>query len=510
MSLIKMKGISKRFGDVAANDGVDFCLEKGEMHALLGENGSGKSTLMKILYGIYGIDDGEIWVNGEKVKIKTPRDAIDLGIGMVSQHFMLIPQLTVTQNIILGMKETGFFPKEKELEKKISELARQHNFKIKPSDYVWQLSVGLQQKVEILKVLFRKAKVLIFDEPTSFLTPQEVDELFISLKSMLNDGYSIIFITHKIREIFKFCNRITVMRNGKNITTINVKDATKKGLAKMMVGREVFLENKIQGEKKNYGKVLLEAKNLKVLSDDGLLAVNNVSFKIRAGEVLGIAGVNGNGQLELAESIVGLRNFISGKIIIDGESINELNPKKSISFGISHIPEDSHKRGLVLPFTVFENLILGSQRTNKFCSGKFMSQEKIQNRCKALIEEYDIRPREGSMTVDKLSGGNQQKVILARELSRAPKIIIAVQPTGGLDIGATEFVRDRILMERAKGKAVLLISTELGEIMALSDRIAVIFEGSLIGTVTSDTGAEDIGFMMAGIRSSIDIKDKEL
>jgi len=502
VNLIEMKGITKRFGDVVANDGVEFCLKKGEIHALLGENGAGKSTLMKILYGIYGMDDGEIWVNGERVEINTPKEAIDLGIGMVQQHFMLIPQLTVTQNIFLGMKEAGFFLKGKELEKKVSEVAGQYHFKVNPGDYIWQLSVGLQQKVEILKVLFRRAKILIFDEPTTYLTPQEVDELFVSLKRMLDDGYSIIFITHKMREVLNFCDRITVMRDGKNVATVNVKKATKKNLAKMMVGREVFLEQQSQREKQNYGEVLLEVKNLSVLSDKDLLAVNDVSFKVRAGEVLGIAGVDGNGQTELAESIVGLRNFVSGEIIIDGKNISELNPKKLISLGMSHIPEDRHKRGLILPFTVFENMILGSQRTDKFCSGIFMSQEKIKNRCKSLMEEYDIKPREGSLTVTKLSGGNQQKVVLARELSKSPKLIIAVQPTRGLDIGAIEFVRNCILKERARGKAILFISTELEEIMALSDRIAVIFEGSLIDTVTPDISVEEIGLMMAGYRRS--------
>ena len=502
MNSIEMKGITKRFGDVVANDGVEFCLKEGEMHALLGENGAGKSTLMKILYGMYTMEDGEIWVNGEKVEINTPRDAINLDIGMIHQNFMLIPQLTVTQNIFLGMKETGFFLKEKELEKKVSEVAGRYHFNVNSGDYIWQLSVGLQQKVEILKALVRRAKVLILDEPTTFLTPQEVDELFVSLKRILDNGCSIIFITHKMREVLNFCDRITVMRDGKNVATVNVNEATEKNLAKMMVGREVFLEQQNQGEKQDYGKALFEVKNLSVLSDKGLLSVNNVSFKVRAGEVLGMAGVAGNGQTELVEAIVGLRDFSSGEIIIDGENISELNPKKRISLGMSHIPEDKHKRGLILPFTVFENMILGSQRTDKFRSGIFMSQEKIKNRCKSLMEEYDIRPCEGSLTVNKLSGGNQQKVILARELSRSPKIIIAVQPTRGLDIGAIEFVRNCILMERARGGAILFISVELEEIMALSDRIAVIFEGSLLGTVTPDIGVEEIGLMMAGSRRS--------
>ncbi len=503
MNSIEMKGITKRFGDVAANDGVELCLKEGEMHALLGENGAGKSTLMKILYGMYTMEDGEIWVNGEKVEINTPRDAINLGIGMIQQSLMLIPQLTVTQNIFLGKKEMGFFPKEKELEKKVSEIAERYHFNVNPGDYIWQLSVGLQQKVEILKVLIRGAKVLILDEPTSFLTPQEVDGLFVSLKRILHDGCSIIFITHKMREVLNFCHRITVMRCGKNVATINVNEATEKNLAKMMVGREVFLEQQNQGEKQDYGKVLFEVKNLSVLSDKRLLSVNNVSFKVREGEVLGIAGVAGNGQTELVEAIVGLRDFRSGEIIIDGESFSGIDPKKLISLGVSHIPEDRQKIGLIFPFTVFENMILGSQRTDKFCSGLFMSQKKIEKRCKSLIEEYDIRPCEGSLTVNKLSGGNQQKVVLTRELSiKSPRIIIAVQPTRGLDIGAIEFVRNSILMERAEGKAILLISAELEEIMDMSDRIAVIFEGSLMGIVTPDVGVEKIGLMMAGFRRS--------
>lgn len=503
MNLIEMKGITKRFGDLVANDGVEFCLKEGEIHSLLGENGAGKSTLMKILYGMYTMEDGEIWVNGEKVKINTPIDAINLGIRMIHQNFMLIPQLTVTQNIFLGMKETGFFLKKKALEKKVSEFAGQYHFNIKPGDYIWQLSVGLKQKVEILKVLIRGVKILILDEPTSFLTPYEVDELFGSLRRMVDAGYSIIFITHKIKEVLKFCNRITVMRDGKNITTINVNEATEKNLSKIMVGRQVFLEQQNQGKKQDYGKVLFEVKNLSVLSDKGLLSVNNISFKVRAGEVLGMAGVAGNGQTELVEAIMGLRNFSLGEIIIDGESFSEIDSKKLISLGVSHIPEDKQKMGLILPFTVFENMILGSQRTDKFRRGIFISQEKIENRCKSLIEEYNIKPREGSLTVNKFSGGNQQKVVLARELSiKSSRIIIAVQPTRGLDIGATEFVRNSILMERAKGKAILLISTELEEIIAMSDRIAVIFEGSLMGNVTPDIAVEEIGLMMGGSRRS--------
>lgn len=503
MNVIEMKGITKTFGALKANDQVDFTLQQGEIHALLGENGAGKSTLMTVLYGLYKADGGEIWVNGNKVTIESPKDAIRLGIGMVHQHFMLVPQLTVTQNIFLGMKEAGFFLKLKTLDQKIVELNKKYGFNVKPSTPVWQLPVGVQQKVEILKVLMRNAKILILDEPTAVLTPSEVLDLFTSIKTMAKQGYSVILITHKMDEVLNYCDRVTVMRQGKVIGTTNTGDTNKNQLAAMMVGREVLLNQ--QKDEVQKGKILLEVKDLSVKNDKGLMAVNKISFAIKAGEILGVAGVDGNGQLELGEALVGIRPIVAGTVTIDAEEVTGARPRKLMDKGLSHIPDDRHKKGLVLPFSVTENLILGSQRSAKCCKGMFMQSDNITGNAEKLAAEFDIRPRNTSLPAKNLSGGNQQKVILARELSRDPKVIIAIQPTRGLDVGAIEFVRKKILEERANGKAVLVISTDLDEIFSLSDRIAVIYEGEFTGIVGPDVPVAEIGLLMAGAKSKVEL-----
>ena len=496
LSVISMEKICKNFGEFKANDNVDFELEVGEIHALLGENGAGKSTLMNILYGLYTPTSGQIYINGQPKEINTPKDAIINGIGMVHQHFMLIPQLTVTQNIFLGMKESGFIFKKKELEKKVADMCKKFDFRINPSDFIWQLPVGVQQKVEILKILMRDAKILILDEPTAVLTPAEVVELFASLKKLVNDGYSAILITHRMEEVLSYSDRITVMRQGKVISTVETKNTNEEELATMMVGRQVFnIKNLSDIEK---GEVLFQIKNYCVNNDWGTACVKDISFEIRSGEILGILGVDGNGQLELGEALMGMRRVQSGSKEMDSCDITNHSPKKLIDMGVSQIPDDRHKKGLVLDFSVLENFLLGSQRDKKNNKRMFLKYKDYKLVADDLSEKFDIRLRNTGQLVKDLSGGNQQKVILARELSRNPKFILAIQPTRGLDIGAIEFVRTKILEEKAKGKAILLISTDLQEILALSDRIAVIFEGKIIKIVKPTAPIEEIGLLMSG------------
>lgn len=496
MNVVEMHGIYKYFGDFCANKNVEFTLQKGEVHALLGENGAGKSTLMNILYGLYGHDKGKILINGEDVRMDSPSVAIEKGIGMVHQHFMLIPQLTVTQNVFLGMKETGLVLNMKELEKRVADTSAKFGFNIDPTSLIWQIPVGVQQKVEIIKVLMRNARILILDEPTAVLTPTEVKELFQSIKVLANDGYSIILITHKMSEVLGYCDRVTVMRLGEVIGSVEVKGTTEDELARMMVGRDVDLDRQIVPQPA--GKPLLEIRELTVKNDKNLDAVKQVSFSVRAGEIVGIAGVDGNGQLELGEAIVGGRKVESGDVIIDGESVSKKTIRYHLDRGLAHIPDDRLKKGLVLQFPVADNFMLGRQRTNLFSDGFFLSTKKIAARAKRLVKEFDVRPDDPYYLAGGLSGGNQQKVILAREVDREPKVMLAIQPTRGLDIGAIEFVRSKLVEERAKGTAVLLISTDLDEILSLSDRILVMHSGKFMGEVSYDIPVEEIGLMMAG------------
>lgn len=496
MNVVEMRGIYKYFGDFCANKDVDFTLKQGEIHALLGENGAGKSTLMNILYGLYSHDDGEIFINGEKVSMNNPSVAIKHGIGMVHQHFMLIPQLTVTKNVFLGMKETGLVLHLKELDRRVREMSEKFDFHIEPQAFIWQLPVGVQQKVEIIKVLMRNARILILDEPTAVLTPNESDELFSSVHALAREGYSIILITHKMREVLEYADRVTVMRLGEVIGTVSTKETSEDELAAMMVGRKVDLDRKVIPQPK--GAPLLEVKSLTVKDDKGLTAVNNLSFTVHAGEIVGVAGVDGNGQSELGEAISGGRKIESGDIILDGESVGKKSVCYRINKGLSHIPDDRLKKGLVLQFSIEDNIMLGRQKSNLFSDGFFLSTKKIEERSARLVKEFDVRPRDIHYLAGGLSGGNQQKVVLAREVDRKPKVMLAIQPTRGLDIGAIEFVRNKLVEERDRGSAVLLIATDLDEILSLSDRILVMNSGEIMGEVSYDTPPEEIGLLMAG------------
>jgi len=500
MPVVRLDNISKNFKGVPANRGVCFDLEAGEIHALLGENGAGKTTLMNILYGIFSCDEGEVFIDGEKVEIDNPRTAIGHGISMVHQHFMLIPQLSVTQNIFLGMKEAGFFLNVKELEGRVMDLNERFGFNVDPSALIWQLPVGVQQKVEILKALVRKARILILDEPTAVLTPQEVDELFASIKKLTKEGFSVILITHKIEEVMRHCDRVTVMREGRIVDTTDVRETSLDALARSMVGREVSLRRSIAA--RTPGKVLLKVEDLVVKDDRGLNAVNKVSFEIREGEVLGFAGVDGNGQLELGEAIVGLRRCASGLVSICGAAMQNALPRQVLESGLSHIPDDRHKKGLILPFSMSENILLGSQRHARYRNGPILDHSRIAGHAAELAESFDIRPRDCELPAGSFSGGNQQKLILAREISREHRVLVALQPTRGLDIGAIEFVRKKIVEERDSGKAVMLVSTDMDEILSLSDRIAVLYKGEILAVLPWDSAIERIGLLMGGIREA--------
>jgi simple sugar transport system ATP-binding protein len=411
---------------------------------------------------------------------------------------MLIPQLTVTQNIFLGMREAGFFLDMKDLERQVREINERFGFNVNPSAYIWQLPVGIQQKVEILKALVRKARILILDEPTAVLIPQEVDDLFASIKMLTQGGFSVIMITHKIEEVMRHCDRVTVMREGRIVDTKAVGETSLEELAHMMVGRDVSLQRSTSD--RTPGKVLLRVEDLVVKGDRGLIAVNKVSFEIREGEILGFAGVDGNGQLELGEAIVGLRKCVSGVVSICGDSKGNASPRERLESGLSHIPDDRHKKGLILPFSISENILLGSHRQARYRIGPMLDYGRIRKDAMELVEAFDIRPRNGDLPVSGLSGGNQQKVILAREITRVHKVLVALQPTRGLDVGAIEFVRKKITEERDSGKAVMLVSTDIDEILSLSDRIAVISKGELLAIVPWNTSMERLGLLMGGIR----------
>lgn len=496
MNVVEMDGIYKSFGPNMANKNVNFTLRKGEVHALLGENGAGKSTLMSILYGLYSHDAGSIQIHGKPVNITTPNDAISHGIGMVHQHFMLIPQLTVVQNVFLGMKDIGFVLKIRELEKQVRNYSNNFGFNVDPKSLIWQIPVGVQQKVEIIKVLARKADIIILDEPTAVLTPNEVDELFRSIRALAREGYSIILITHKMREVLEFADRVTVMRDGEVTGTLEAAATTEDELARMMVGRSVSLLRK-SGQCAP-GKAILRVKNLCVTNDKGLLAVKNISFEVHAGEIVGIAGVDGNGQRELGEALIGGRKTKSGDILIEDKTLVGMSIKNRLEEGMAHIPDDRRAKGLILQFPVKDNLILGQQRKSPYSRGTFMDTAHIEEHADVLMDEFDIRPRAKNNLAGSFSGGNQQKVILAREVERKPRVMLANQPTRGLDIGAIEFVRSKLVEERDNQKAVLLVSTDLDEILSLSDRILVIHGGELMGEVSFNTPIEEIGLLMAG------------
>ncbi len=496
--ILEAKGITKQFPGVLANDHVDFDLRKGEVHALLGENGAGKTTLMNILYGLYRPDSGEIRVNGQPIVIHSPKDSIQAGIGMVHQHFMLVPVFNVAENIILGDETTRYGILDmKAVIKQIDALSKQYGLEIDPNAIVGQLPVGIQQRVEIIKTLYRKANILILDEPTAVLTPQEVEELFRIIHELTERGVSIIFITHKLKEVLAIADRITVMRGGKVVGTTVPQETDEHRLAAMMVGREVIL--KVEKAPAQPGDQVLKVEGLRVHDWRGLETVRGVSFEVRAGEILGIAGVQGNGQTELVEALTGLRPTAGGKMWFSGKDMTGQPPRPLTETGMAHIPEDRQRHGLVLSYPVSDNLILNTYYREPFGKHGVMQPAAIDANARKLIEDFDIRTPSPHVNVGKLSGGNQQKVIVARELSHNINLLIANQPTRGLDVGSIEYIHQEIVTMRDRGLGVLLISAELDEIMALSDRIAVMYRGQIVATVDANkVTREQLGLWMAG------------
>jgi simple sugar transport system ATP-binding protein len=498
---VEMRGIVKRFGDFTALHGVDLVVDEHEIHALIGENGAGKSTLMNILYGLYRPDAGTITLRGEVAHIRSPRDAIARGIGMIHQHFMLIPPLTVAENVVLGDERSGPLLSERALGARVRELEERFHIGVDPDAKVADLPLGLQQRVEILKVLYRGSELLIFDEPTAVLTPQEVDELFAIVRTLRDEGKMVIFITHKLREVFAVTDRITVLRGGRNAGELVTKGTSPSEIARLMVGREL---RTVQARTPvtSLGPVL-EIRGLQARSDRGATALQGVDLTVNAGEILGIAGVGGNGQSELAECVLGLREPTSGSIVIGGADVAHDDPKRTRERGVAYVPEDRRVEGLVLAFTLADNFILGKQDRPPFSVRGVLDADAIRANGDRLAKEFDVRPPNARAIVGNLSGGNQQKVVLGRELSEQPTLIVISQPTRGLDIGSTEYVWERLLEQRARGCGVLLISSELDEIRALSDRIAVMFEGRLVATLSAAEATEErLGLLMAGHRET--------
>lgn len=502
--VLELRGITKRFPGVLANDRIDLTLEKGEIHALLGENGAGKTTLMNVLYGLYQPDEGDIFINGEKVEVHSPTDAITAGVGMVHQHFMLIPVFTVTENVMLGDESVrgpaGVLDRKAAAER-IREISEAYGLAVNPEDTVADLPVGVQQRVEIIKLLYREADILILDEPTAVLTPQEADELFKIIESLTKRGKSIIFITHKLREVLDVADRISVIRRGKMVGTTTPKEADQAKLASMMVGREVVLN--VDKAPAKPGDVILDVQGLRVADDRDQITVNGVSFQVRAGEVLGVAGVQGNGQTELVEALTGLRDPLEGKVQLLGEDITHANPRTITELGSAHIPEDRQRDGLVLSYPVADNLVLNTYYDAPYSKGVVLQYDKILDVAQKRIADFDIRTPDAETSAGALSGGNQQKVIVARELSRPVKVVIASQPTRGLDVGSIEYIHQRLIESRDSGVAVLLVSSELDEILQLSDRIAVMYRGKIIDIVDAkDAKKERIGLLMAGVSAA--------
>lgn len=487
---LRLEKITKSFKSFVANDDISFSVETGKIHAILGENGAGKTTLMNIISGLYQPDIGQIYLQQQPVTINSPHEAIKLGIGMIHQHFMLVPQLTVTENIILGTENTLRL-NLRQKQQEIAALSQAYGLEINPNAKVEDLPVGTQQRVEILKVLYRQAKLLILDEPTAVLTPPEVESLIAILRQLATAGNTIIFISHKLEEVINLCDTVTVLRRGKVVATMTTQEATPQQLAELMVGREVALH--VDRSIPSLGKVILSVRGLQVVDDRGAIAVSNVSFELRAGEILGIAGVDGNGQRELADAIANLRPIKRGKI-----EFGELPLKRR---AIGYIPEDRQKMGLVLQFSIAQNLILKAFKKLPFCRRFLLQSAAIRNNAKSAMQEFDIRTTGEDIKVSQLSGGNQQKVVLARELAGEPNLIVAMQPTRGLDVGATAGVHSRLLTERDRGAAILYISTELEEVMAMSDRIAVMYRGEFVTILNAQTATvEEIGLLMGGAR----------
>ena len=496
--LLELKGIVKRFPGIVANDHVDFDLRRGEVHALLGENGAGKSTLMSILYGLYTADSGEIRMNGTPVSISSPSDAIELGIGMVHQHFMLIPVMTVAENIVLATEPTraGVLLDYDAAVARVEQIARTFKFVVDPGARVENIGVGQQQRVEILKALYRGADVLILDEPTAVLTPQEAKELFAILRTLTREGMSVVFISHKLKEVLEIADRITVLRRGQKVETLPREGATSETLARLMVGREVLL--RVEKKPPEPGDPLLRVEGLTVRDDRGLDAVRDVSFEVRTGEIVGLAGVDGNGQTELIDALTGLRKPAAGRIRVGDTDVAGANARHALDAGEGHIPEDRQLRGLVLEFSLAENLALHDYRHEPDSRFGWLFPRRLFNSARSLLREFDVRGGQPQTPASALSGGNQQKLVVAREVSRDPRVLVAAQPTRGLDVGAIEFVHRRLVEERDEGRAVLLVSLELDEILSLSDRILVIYEGRIVGEYGPDVSDEELGVAMTG------------
>ena len=495
---VEMCNIIKRFPGVLANDRVCFDVDAGEVHALLGENGAGKSTLMRQLYGIYRPDEGQILLDGKPYVFNSPADAIATGIGMIHQHFMLVPTLTVAENVALGLKSTRepVLDLEK-VARKINELSQVYGLKVDPEAYIWQLSVGEQQRVEIIKALYRGASLIILDEPTAVLTPQEVNDLFATLKRMVNEGHGLIFISHKLHEVTAISDRVTVLRDGRIIGTRPTREVTRNELVKMMVGREV---KQLAPQPLKAGPVRLAIQGLRAMGDRGTEALRGIDLEIHSGEIMGLAGVSGNGQRELAECLAGLRKTTSGAVLLDGQDVTHLSLRKRVDSGLAYIPEERMRDGAIREFSVQENVFLHDHASPRFSRGIFLDFARMAAFARELVDNFNVKTPGLDTPIKNLSGGNIQKLILARELSRQPKVLIAAQPTRGVDIGATEYIHQRLLQQREEGTAILLISEDLDEIRILSDRVAVIYEGRIIGVVERDQATvEQIGLMMAGI-----------
>ncbi len=495
---LKMQGITKRFPGVLSNDNVTIEIKAGEVLALLGENGAGKTTLMNVLYGLYQPEEGQILINGKAVSITSPRQAIDLGIGMVHQHFMLVPTLTVTENIALGLPSGSALLDLKTVATKIKELAASYGLTVNPDAYVWQLSVGEQQRVEIIKALYRGAQLLILDEPTAVLTPQEAEELVELMKRMAKQGRAIIIISHKLHEVMAISDRVSVLRDGRLAATVNTVDTNPKHLAMLMVGRE--MKPIRREEQTSPGPVVLSIQDLTVTGDKGTPALRGISLAVKAGEVLGIAGVSGNGQKELAEAVSGLRRIDSGIVSLCDQTITNLRPRDIINAGLGYIPEDRLHVGTVASFTIWENLILKDHHHQPYSKSSFLQNKVIRSRSAELVKSYGVKTPHLDTPTGKLSGGNIQRLILAREITRAPKVLIAAYPTRGLDIGATEYVHTMILKARSQGMGVVLISEDLEEIRSLSDRVAVFYDGQIMKTLPVEEADEQaLGLLMAGM-----------
>ena len=502
-NVLELHGITKRFPGVLANDNIDITLKEGDILALLGENGAGKTTLMNILYGLYKPDEGKIIVRGKEVEIQGPNDAIARGIGMVHQHFMLIPVMTVTENVMLGVEPTknGMFLDSAKVAARVREISEQYGLDVDPDAYIKDLPVGIQQRVEIIKVLYREADILILDEPTAVLTPQEVEGLFKILETLIEKGKSIIFITHKLKEVMAVADQITVLRNGRVVGTVSPGEVDPEKLASMMVGRDV---NLVVMKKAAVPKeAALEVKDLFARDERLNMTVNGVSFDVRKGEVLGIAGVQGNGQTELVYALTGLIQPVSGEIRITGKPLHHTSPRAILERGVAHIPEDRQKHGLILSFPIYDNMMLCTYYKPPFAHGIALQENTIYKNAETLVEQFDVRTPSIFVNVSTLSGGNQQKVIVAREFSRPIELLIASQPTRGLDVGSIEYIHNRIIEKRDEGTGVLLVSSELDEILALSDRIAVMYHGQIMDIVPAENASKEyLGLLMAGMQPS--------